>query len=218
MTRLTEIIWFLLTALIAYIVSVSPLTSYTPQLIALISILLTLTHRRFPNLIIYLLSFMGHLIVFVSGGLTSPLFFLIYFLLFTIAFRHRPSVTLALALGDLVLLSQTLISPTSLLPLASLLLIGPLAWFIGQQYLENLHLENTIATDETDILYWLNLKFKTGILKILDTTSDLLSSPTLTHSQKEKVKYIKDSSRSLLNSAAKLSAEIDATSDHDPID
>lgn len=213
MTRFSEIIWLLLTALISYIISLTPLATSTPQLIALVGIILTLAHRRWPQIIIYLLSFIGHLIVFVSGGLNSPLFFLIYFLLFTIAFRHRPSVTLALALGDLVFLSQTIISPTNLLPLVSILLIGPLAWLIGQQYLENLHLETTISADETDVFYWLNLKFKTGMLKILDTTSDLLSSPGLTHTQKEKVKFIKDSSRSLLNSAAKLSSDIDNMSE-----
>lgn len=213
MHPLSEIVWFTLTSLIAFIISLSPGSGFTPQIIALVGVALIFIRQKLPQLIIYFLSFIGHLLVFSTGGLDSPLFFLIYFLLFTIAFRHRPSVTLSLALANIILLSQTIISPANILPLASILFIGPLAWFVGRQYMENMELEHTLSVNETDILYWINLKFKTGILKIIDSASDLLSSPSLPHSHKQKAKFIKDSARSLLNSSRRLSSDIDSSSD-----
>jgi hypothetical protein len=59
---------------------------------------------------------------------------------------------------------------------------------------------------------WLTLKFKTGICQIIDNCSELLSTP-LQPSQKEKLKYIKDSAKSLLNSSEKLKKEVDNQTD-----
>jgi hypothetical protein len=61
---------------------------------------------------------------------------------------------------------------------------------------------------------WLTLKFKTGISQIIDTSSELLSTP-LQPTQKEKLKYIKDSAKSLLNSSEKLKDEVDQQTDED---
>jgi hypothetical protein len=49
---------------------------------------------------------------------------------------------------------------------------------------------------------WLSLKFKTGICQIIDNCSELLSTP-LQPTQKDQLKYIKDSAKSLLNSSEK---------------
>jgi hypothetical protein len=94
-----------------------------------------------------------------------------------------------------------------------LLLITPLAYFIGKQHLENVKLNTSIAKDETDFLFWLNLKFKNSIVSIIDSASQLLSQPQLNHSQKELVHHIKDSAKNLLNSSKKLTDEIDEDSD-----
>jgi hypothetical protein len=112
----------------------------------------------------------------------------------------------------ILLLSNSLESPTSLLQLFSLLLVAPLVYFVGRQHLENQSLSAHLATDETDFLYWLTLKFKTGIISIIDSSSQLISQP-LTPTQRQLIHHIKDSAKSLYNSSQHLTKDIDQRSD-----
>lgn len=203
---------FSFSAFLAYLFSISPLSSFTPQAIALISVIIIITLKQ-KKILIYLITLLISLIIFTSNGLNSPVFFLIYFLLFIIAFQNPPSTTLSFSIVLIILLSQYLNSVYSLIPLLSLLLITPLAWFVGRQYLENRQLDSSLIKDETDVLLWFSLKFKTGITQIIDTASQLLSQPQMTHTQKEQVRYIKNSAKNLLNSSQKLTHEIDKETD-----
>ncbi len=212
MTQILNILIFVFVALSSFLITSSSLNQFTPQIIALISIIfifLSLFKKIFS---LHLVAFIICLIIFDSHGLDSPFFFLIYFLLFTIAFQNPPTTTLSYSLTLILLLSQSLNSPQSLIPLISLLFITPLAWFIGKQYLDKTKTDLDIETSETNVLLWLSLKFKTGICTIIDDCAELLSTP-LQPSQKEKLKYIKDSARSLLNSSVKLKKEIDDQTD-----
>ena len=210
MPQLLEIFLLSLTALIAYLLSISPAANFTPQVIGLFTIIFLVFFRQKKYYLLFLAA-ISNLLVFATGGLNSPVFFLIYFSLFAIAFQNPPSTTLAYSIILILLLSQSLNSQLSLLPLFSLLFITPLAWFVGHQFLEKIHDETIIATNETDFLFWLNLKFKTGITTIADLSSQLLSSPSLSHSQKESLQKIKSSAHNLLNSAQKLTSDINKT-------
>jgi len=212
MTQVFSILLFLVSSLTAYLISISSLSNFIPQIIALISlvfIFLSLFKKHFS---LHLIAFIIALVVFYTDGLNSPFFFLVYFLLFTVAFQNPPTVTLSLSLGLIILLSQSLNSLQSLIPLGSLLLITPLSWFIGKQFLDKNKIETDISISETNVLMWLSLKFKTGICQIIDNCSELLSTP-LQPTQKDKIKYIKDSAKSLLNSSEKLKTEVDQQSD-----
>ncbi len=211
MTQLLNIFILIFTSLTSFLFTNSSLNSYTPQVISLITILFIILLFK-KHLSTHLISFIITLIVFSTNGLNSSFFFLIYFLLFTLAFQNPPTTTLSYSLVLILLLSQTLDSIQSLIPLGSLLLITPLSWFIGKQYLDKTKTENELIKDETDVLLWLSLKFKTGICQIIDNCSEVLSTP-LQPNQKEKIKYIKDSAKSLLNSSEKLKDEIDKQSD-----
>lgn len=213
MAQILTVLIYTLLALTSFIFTNSDLAIYTPQLIALISIIFIILLFQ-KKLSLHLISFIITLIVFFTGGLNSSFFFLIYFLLFTLAFQNPPSTTLSYSLVLILLLSQSLNSVQSLIPLSSLLLITPLSWFIGKQYLEKVKIESELSVDETNFLMWLSLKFKTGICQIIETSSELLSTP-LQPIQKEKIRYIKDSAKSLLNSSEKLKTEIDQQSDED---
>ena len=204
------IIYFLITTLLAFVLSFY--NFYIPQLIALAAIILILISIKTKVVNIYLLSFIINLIIFGTGGLNSPVFFLIFFLLFTIAFQNRPSVTLTCSLISIVFLASSL-DLNSILALLSLLLITPLAWFVGHQFLEKQKSDVCLSRDETIFLFWLKLKFKTGISKIIDSASILLSQPQLTPSQKEEVKFIRDSAKNLLNSSKKIADEIEHNAD-----
>jgi hypothetical protein len=212
MTQILSILFLLFSSLTAYLISISSFSNFIPQIIALISIIfifLSLIKKHFS---LHLIAFIISLTVFYTAGLNSPFFFLIYFLLFTVAFQNPPTTTLSLSLALILLLSQSLDSVESLIPLFSLLLITPLSWFIGKQYLDKTKVDTDISMDETNVLLWLSLKFKTGICQIIDNCSELLSTP-LQPTQKEQVKYIKDSAKSLLNSSEKLKDEVDSQSD-----
>ena len=213
--QLSTILVFSLTSLLTFLFSISPLTYFTPQLLAFLAIIITIhlfTKRSVNTVFTLLSSIFITLLVFTTNGLNSPLFFLIYFLLLVIAFQNPPSTTLSYSLVLIILLSQSLDSFSSLLPLLSLLLITPLAWFIGHQYLDNLKLNQDLAVDETNIVLWHSLKFKTGITTIIDLCSQLLSTP-LTPTQKQHTKKIKNSARNLLNSSKKLVSQIDTQTD-----
>lgn len=212
MVRLKILFLFSATSFLAFLFSLSPYTHFTPQLLALLAII-TLLFLHHESYIVYLISLIVNILVFTTNGLNSPVFFLIYFLLFVIAFQNPPSVTLAYSLTLILLLSQSLNSLNSLLPLVSLVFISPLAWFIGRQYLDNLKLHSSLTKDETNIFLWHSLKLKTALIKIIDSASLLLSNPRLTVSQKTELDNIKDSAKSLLNSSAKLTREIDHETD-----
>jgi len=212
MLQIVNIIVFISVSFVSYLFCNSPLVNFSVQLIAVISIVFVFLSLFKKHISLHLIAFIVSLIIFDSGGLNSPFFFLIYFLLFTIAFQNPPTTTLAYSLGLILILSNSLNSTNSLIPLASLLFVTPLAWFIGRQFIEKTKAEESLAFDETNFLLWLSLKFKTGISQIIETSSELLSSPLLP-SQKEKIHYIKDSAKSLLNSSAKLENEIDQASE-----
>jgi hypothetical protein len=205
------IIYFALSSLSAFIFS--QFDTFIPQIIALASIILIIVSIKTKQLNIYLLSFLLTTIVLSTGGLNSPAFFLIYFLLFIIAFQSQPSITLSCSLITIIFLSTTLENINSIIILSSLLLITPLVWFVGQQFIQKQKTENCLSVDETDFQFWIKLKFKTGITKIIDSASILLSQPQLTPTQKEEVKFIKDSAKNLLNSSNKLSDRIEHSKD-----
>lgn len=208
---MSQIIYFTIANLLALLSS--QLDLVIPQILSLASIILIIISFKKRKLNIFLLTFIVSLLIFFTNGLSSPFFFLIYFLLFIIAFQNPPSITLACSLITILFLSSTLINLNSIIILGSLLMITPLVWFIGHQYLQKQKMESCLAADETAFLFWLNLKFKTGICKIIDSASILLSQPQLTPSQKEEVKFIKDSAKNLLNSSKKLSNEIEHSAD-----
>jgi hypothetical protein len=213
MPQLFQILLLGFSALLPFLWSLTSLTLYTPQLIALgavITIILSIKHKSY---FIYPVSFVINLIVFTTSGLNSPAFFLIYFLLFVIAFQNPPTTTLSFSLVLVLLLSQSLDSLSSLLPLLSLLFVTPVAYFVGRQYLETTRLTSAIQMDETDVFLWFSLTFKTGIQTIIDLSSQLLSNPSLSNHDQESSKAIKDSAKSLLKSAGKLTQKIDETTD-----
>jgi len=212
MTQIFSILLFIFSTLTGYIISISSLSNFIPQIIAFTSIIfifISLTKKYFS---LHLISFIICLTVFYTQGLASPFFFLVYFLLFTVAFQNPPTVALSLSLCLILFLGQSLDSIESLIPLLSLLLITPLSWFISQQYLDKTKTDADISISETNVLMWLSLKFKTGISQIIDNCSEVLSTP-LTPTQKDQIKYIKASAKYLLNSSEKLKNEVDQQSD-----
>lgn len=171
------------------------------------------------------------LLIYSTGGLTSPLFFLIYFLMFGLALFFEPPITLSLTAIIALLFFLTPSSQnflTEVLQLFSLFLITPLALFFSTQYLKFLEsekkikilqeelkiTEEQIAQTETATLLWTTLDFKREISGIIEEVNNLLADIShLTPSQKEKLSKIRQKALSLLKSGEYLKEKVDKTTD-----
>lgn len=222
------------------------LSLYTLQLIALFILLYFLNHwlrgrsqtkflrgvqRRTPTrwdeIIIFTMVVL--LLVVSTGGLNSPLFFLIYFLLFGLSLTLEPPITITLTAGLIIFFFLN--NPTdildSLIPLLSLILITPLSLFFGKQYLkvlaqkgeikilktESRKQKADIAAEETNTLLWLGLNFKYGMTQIIDLISRALERPGLYLNQKEELKKALRTAKKLLQTGKILEEKIDKQTD-----
>ncbi len=223
---------FLLSAvLVTFAWTRSALSVYTLQLIAVLIISYFLNHffsgkKLHLTLAIdgLIFSLVTLLLVSQTGGLSSPLFFLLYILLFGLSLLFDPAVTLAFALILCFFFYREVRDLNSLLQVIGLLLITPLALFFGKQYLKVLESEEKIkilrqetgklarevGQQEEDTLLWISLSFREHVLKILDTSSNLLSDVgRLTLVQKEGLEKIHENAKRLLKLGEKLKEKIE---------
>lgn len=102
------------------------------------------------------------LLIFSTGDLTSPLFFLLYFLAFAIALTLTPITVFVYTLGVFLLFLPLAFSPFSfedVLRVGSIFLITPLAFFFGKEMKEreserihNAEIAETIQKEAEDVL------------------------------------------------------------------
>jgi hypothetical protein len=129
-----------------------------------------------------LLATVSLLLVAETGALTSPFFFILYFLLFAVAMLYEIETTLVLT-GSLILFfaffpGTNLASLTHLSELLALVMITPLAIYTGHQYervleekQKTLALSSHLSQQETDTLLFLSLNLKKTLLSALDGLS-----------------------------------------------
>jgi hypothetical protein len=100
---------------------------------------------------IFILNTVILLLIFSTGSLNSPLFFLLYFLGFGIAFVFEPAITFVFVLGAILVFAPDALKTdimTNLLKIGSLVLISPLAFFFGREYRANDQKEEAIEALE----------------------------------------------------------------------
>ncbi len=92
------------------------------------------------------------LMVSLTNGLSSPLFFFLYFILFLLAFMCE-SITIWIFLTSILLFFLPIVlqsvSSDSLIKMGSLVLISPIAYFIGREF-ERRQLLNRKIESKTD--------------------------------------------------------------------
>jgi hypothetical protein len=89
---------------------------------------------------VFLLNTLILLLIFSTGSINSPLFFLLYFLVFGIAFVFDPSVIFVFAIGTILIFMPEVLKTditNNFLKVGSILLISPLAFFFGNEYRRN---------------------------------------------------------------------------------
>lgn len=189
--------------------SIPTLSIFTLQLVAILVLLYLGSHwlrnhrpqwfhRSSVTIDITILTSMILLLVTETGALTSPFFFLCYFLLFGVAMLYEIEATLILTgvfiLFFLFLPGSDFTSSAGFAHLAqiiSLVMITPLAIFTGHQYEsaleeEKVHdmLTKRLGSEETDTLLFLSLNLKKTLVSALDSLSQTIPLTRVTEVRK----------------------------------
>jgi hypothetical protein len=166
-----------------------------------------------------------YLIVFSTGSLFSPLFFLIYFLLFGISLLFEPSSAVALAIISVIFF---LFTPRKeifdeFLQLASLFLITPLALIFGTQYIQLLQsnekvkilatkgkeLAKEVSLQESEVKAWTEGEFKNQLIKIWESVENLVTNPSCGSVHKQQLQDISGKLSKLMESGEKMEKKIE---------
>lgn len=160
------------------------------------------------------------LLVETTGGLQSPLFFLLYFLLFATSLLLTPELAFVLILVlFLFYFDQIWQNPTlNFLKFGSLALISPLSYILGRQYLRLAQeekrveiLEAEIKTLENDIQNWTRGEVKENLEAIAQNVGTLLhlAPRLLTTTQIKSLNKILEILQKLKQEIAELPQEIE---------
>lgn len=202
---------------LAFLWSKTPLTNVSLQLSAVLFLLFLILRRFFKKTAFFLtfealfFTLLVLILVFDTGGLSSPLFFLIYFLLFSLSFLLEPQAAFILSLTLIVLLIFSLPEVQNfqmLIPLFSLPFITPLAVFFGREHQKLKATEKELAHDEGQTLLWLTTAFH----ERLETISEYLqniSTKNFDEQQKESLKEVKHHVKRLRGLGQKLKKEVE---------
>jgi len=135
-----EVLAVVATFVLAVLFSVSPLAQYDLQLVAILFIFyfffkrVTPAKEKFVFVEVLIFVFVITSTVFSTGGINSPFFFLLYFLLFAIALILEPISSLVLTIAMVIMfmgISDTNSGLRDLLPVFSLPFIAPFAKYLG---------------------------------------------------------------------------------------
>jgi len=102
-------------------------------------------------------------IINTSGGIASPFFFLLYFLLFSLSLLLEPVISLTSTIALIIFFLISLPADQGLkqlLPIISLAFLTPFAMFMGEEFLKNekLKMKNEKWREETFLFLSLMLK------------------------------------------------------------
>ncbi len=158
------------------------------------------------------------LIVTTTGGVHSPVFFLLYFLLFALSLLFEPIQSIILSLLLIALFGYDLsnnFDNLALINLTTLFLTTPIAMIFGKKYLQTLEdlgrikqLNQIISEEETDTLLWLTTRARPTLISLLDTTSLIISSNLLPARLQDRLKQLHQDLVSLHQSAQTLENDI----------
>lgn len=225
---LHTILLVMATAGVFFWLSMPGLSVYTLQLVALLVLMYLGSHwlrskkpkwfhRSTITLDITILTSMILLLVTETGALSSPFFFLCYFLLFGVAMLYEIEATLVLT-GVLVLFFMFL-PDSNFTQIISLIMITPLAIFTGHQYETTLEekkaretLQKHLGTEETDTLIFLSLNLKRTLISALDSLSLVIPQEKV-KSVQSNLKILYEDLKNLYRSADELQSTIDKETD-----
>jgi hypothetical protein len=172
------------TIVLTFILPKTNLAQYDLQISAGLFIFLYLTknfilskniYSRLIESVIFTLIIMG--IINSTGGLTSPFFFLIYFLLFSLSIILEPIIsittTVTLIIFFLLNLPQNQNFKT-LMPIISLAFITPFAMFLGQEKINSDKLKAKSEKTKEETFLFLSLLLKNHLKNIKEAAQNFV--------------------------------------------
>ena len=182
MPQIIHSISIIITIALSFLFSKSNLAQYDLQISALLFIILFVGKKlvgnsksRFLESIIFTLIVL--IIVNSTGGLTSPFFFLIYFLLFSLTLILEPiiSITTTITLIIFFLLSLPASQDfRTLMPIISLAFITPFAMFMGSEKIKNEKLKVKSEKTKEETFLFLSLLIKNHLKNIREAAQNFV--------------------------------------------
>lgn len=182
-TELIHASILIVTITLAFFYSKSGLAQYDLQISAMLFIIFFVVRKLFiqsskSKLVeSVLFTFIVVSIILSTGGVQSPFYFLIYFLLFSLSLILEPVIsittTLALIIFFLITLPQNQ-DLAGLMPIFSLAFLTPFALLLGQEFLKNKQLAEKISTSQKDTLLFLSLLLKNHITSIKELIQNFM--------------------------------------------
>lgn len=124
------------------------------------------------------------LLIFSSGGISSPIFFVLDFLMFAIALLIAPNqaaVASFIIVSILLWQNSTNLTSPMIIDLLSLILMTPLAIIFSNVYLKFLasegkisFLKKTIKDEQNDSLLWISTTAKPSLATVLNSLTDII--------------------------------------------
>ncbi|MBI5123230.1 hypothetical protein HZA75_05215 [Candidatus Roizmanbacteria bacterium] len=132
-------------------------------------------YSRLIESVVFTLIIMG--IVNSTGGLISPFFFLVYFLLFSLSLILEPIISITTTVTLIIFFLLNLPANQdfkTLLPIISLAFITPFAMFMGQEYLEIQKSKSKIQNLQKDTFLFLSLLLKNHLKNIKEALENFV--------------------------------------------
>ncbi len=219
---------------LSYFIAKTPIAEYSLQisglLVAAYMLISFLIRKKFLTVAsrvsfdIFVFSFAVSFLLFTTGGFTSPIFFLTYFLLFGIALLSAPTTSIVAALSFAILFVLTPRADfwTEILQIASLLSIAPISAMFGNLYIQILKNEQKIQvlknvsqdfieeikSQEEEVKSWAEGDFKLKLVNIQKYLDELLKDPNLNDDKKERIKDLYQQIYELFLSGMEMKKEV----------
>ncbi len=219
---------------LSYFIAKTPLAEYSLQisglLVALYMLISFLIRKKFLTagsrvvFDIFIFSFAVSFLLFTTGGFTSPIFFLTYFLLFGMALLSAPvtSVVAALVFAILFVLTPRSDFWTEILQIVSLIAIAPISTMFGKQYIQILKDEQKIQvlknvsqdfmeeikSQEEEVKNWAEGDFRLKLVNVQKYLDELLKDPNLDNDRKSRIKDLYQQIYELFLSGMEMKKEV----------
>jgi hypothetical protein len=209
--EITHALILIFTVVLTFIFPKTNLAQYDLQISAGLFILLYLTknfiitkntYSRLIESVVFTLIIMG--IVNSTGGLTSPFFFLIHFLLFSLSLILEPIISITTTITLIIFFLFNLPANQSfntLMPIISLAFITPFAMFLGQEKIESEKLKANSEKNKEETFLFLSLLLKNHLNNIKEAVQNFIGDHQLeiikksVHRMEKLIEKFEDSSR-----------------------
>jgi hypothetical protein len=174
---------------LAFIFPASPLAAYDIEIVAALFVFLFIARRfsifsrktRLFESVVFTFIIVG--VITTTGGLASPYFFLIHFLLFALTLLLEPLIPIIVTITLMLFFLFTITGSATLaqlLPVFSLALMTPFALILGNEYEETKRLKKSLSTQQENTFLFLSLMLKNNLKEIQKNIDDFSGDHELT--------------------------------------